>query len=651
MKRDDLPSLTAAGTACRGVDPVSLLQRQLERERRARKSAEALLESKSREVYDANQRLLGLNADLAAANDELRSEVEMRCQAERHLTIYAEAVRSTGEAVIVTDRHGAIIEVNPAYQHAVGRVREELIGTRLYADEHLDATLWRALREDGHWAGEVMDRRRNGESFPSWVQINSLRDENGAASHFVCVARDMTALKRSEQQLKRLAFYDTLTQLPNRALFNDRLGAALEAARRSGSLTAVAYLDLDRFKDVNDTLGHPAGDRLLVEVAQRVLRCVRSCDTLARLGGDEFTILLTQLDRPTDALVIAERVIDAVSRPVMMGQQAVCVGASMGLAFFPDDAETADELHKRADIALYEAKQGGRGQCRVFDAAMLDKGGGRLSLSVMLDAALKHDEFRLVYQPIVRPATGHTDSVEALIRWQRPDGETILPSQFIRHAEECGLIRRIDCWVLEHACAAAARWHSGGGQAPRLCVNLSAVSVQQPGMPRLVAGILERTGLAPEWLELEITETAVIADPDLAGRVLQEIAQLGVGLSLDDFGVGYSSLSHLTRFPIHSVKLDRSFIERIGVDAASEEVIRGVVELTRKLGVRMIAEGIEQPLQQAFLARLGCELMQGFRFARPMAEAHLRAWLNSAPRTIVADLAVGDFGRADHFVV
>jgi len=640
MKRDELPAPTASAAAT-GGDELALLQRQLQRERRARKSAEALLETKSREVYAANQRLLGLNAELGAANDGLRSEVELRRQAERHLTIYAEAVRSTGEAVIVTDPQGTIIEVNPAYEHFVGRAREELIGQRLYADGGPDATLWNALRESGHWTGELLDRRRNGESFPSWVLINALRDDSGAASHYVCVARDMTALKQSEQQLKRLAFYDTLTQLPNRALFNDRLGIALEAARRSGKLTAVAYLDLDRFKDVNDTLGHPAGDRLLVEVADRLSRCVRSCDTVARMGGDEFTILMTQLDGQADAIAVAERVIDAVSRPVSIGGHPVCVGASMGLVFFPEDADTSDELHRRADIALYEAKQGGRSQYRLFDASMLGKDGERMSLTVMIDAALKQGEFRLVYQPIVCPASGRIDSVEALLRWQRSTGETVAPGQFIRHAEECGLIRRIDCWVLENACAAAMRWQAGAHGAPRVCVNLSAVSVQQTAMPRLIASILERTGLAPDRLELEITETAVIANPEAVRRVLDEIVALGVGLSLDDFGTGYSSLSYLTRFPIQCVKLDRSFVERIGNDAPCEEVIRSVLELTRKLGLRVIAEGIEQPAQQEFLARMGCELMQGFYLGRPMPEAQLQALLGGRHAEVLECTATG----------
>ncbi len=291
------------------------LARQLERERQARKSAEALLESKSLEIYEANHALLRMNAtleqrvhertrEIQEANEGLRSEIELRKDAERQLKIYAEVIRSTGEAVVITDLSGKIIEVNPAYEHAIGRTREEVIGRSLYGtnsdhdSEKFHRELWCALEAHGHWTGEVLDRRSNGESFPSWALINVVRDERGDPVHYVCVSRDITVLKESEHQLQKLAFYDSLTGLPNRALFNDRLCIALASAERQQSLMAVIYLDLDRFKYVNDTLGHPAGDRLLVEIGQRISRCIRTGDTLARMGGDEFTILLTRILAP-----------------------------------------------------------------------------------------------------------------------------------------------------------------------------------------------------------------------------------------------------------------------------------------------------------------------------------------------------------------
>jgi len=592
-------------------EPAQLV-RQLERERRARKSAEALLESKSLELYEASQ----------------------------SLKIYAEVVRCTGEAVIITDLAGTIVDVNPAYENFIGRSRDELVGTPLYGGvptegaEGSHGELWHVLRTCGRWTGELLDRRSNGESFPSWVLINAVRDERGEPVHYVCVARDITALKQSEEQLKRLAFYDTLTQLPNRALFNDRLGVALQGAGRRQALVAVVYLDLDRFKDVNDTLGHPAGDRLLVEISRRLETCVRAVDTVARMGGDEFTILLTDLDTEADAVGVVERILEMVGRPVALGDDTVRVGASLGLSFFPKDGQNAEALQQAADLALYQAKQGGRGQYRAFGPEMHAKGNSRLSLSVQIDAALTNDEFTLAYQPIVNLTTGQVEGVEALIRWLRPDGESIAPAQFIPHAEEAGLIKRIDSWVLERACRDAVRWQQGDNRGLRVSVNLSAVSVQQPHMARVIEDILQRTGLAPSLLSLEITETAVISNPDAVRRALDDVVRLGVGVSLDDFGTGYSSLSYLTRFPINCIKLDRTFVERIGRDPASEEVITSLLGLARKLKLKVVAEGIEDPGQQDFLSRVGCDLMQGFFFGRPMAGDQLLGWLASKRRAL-----------------
>jgi diguanylate cyclase (GGDEF)-like protein/PAS domain S-box-containing protein len=592
---------------------------------------------------ELEQRVLERTQELRDANIGLRSEIELRKEAERHLMIYSEVIRSTGEAVAITDLDGKIIEVNPAYENAIGRSREELIGTGLYKNEwgrepeESYRALWNAVETESRWTGEVLDHRSNGESFPSWALINAVRDEGGNPTHYVCVSRDITELKQSEQQLQKLAFYDTLTQLPNRALFNDRLRVALAGAQRQHTLMAVMYVDLDRFKDVNDTLGHAKGDRLLIEVAKRIGHCIRAADTLARMGGDEFTILLTHLGSEADAVRIAERIVEIVGLPVPLDEKTVQVGASIGISFYPTDGQDADALQMHADLAMYEAKEGGRGQYRVFSAEMGGKGKDRLSLNVQLDAALTNEEFTLYYQPLVNATTGVVESVEALIRWQKPGEEPILPDKFIRHAEQSGLIKKIDCWVLERACRDAIGWMHDDGTGPSVCVNLSAVSIQQPNMAKIIADILQRTGLPPRLLNLEITETAVIADPYAARRVLEDIVALGVGMSLDDFGTGYSSLSYLTRFPINCIKLDRVFVDRIGKDKASEELIRSLVELAGRLKLRVVAEGVEKQNQQDFLADVGCDLMQGFHFVRPMPNRDLPNWLSSYCRSEVAD--------------
>lgn len=570
--------------------------------------------------------------ELSAANDGLRTEIVLRREVERTLRIYAEVIRSTGEAVAITDLAGEIIEVNPAYEHAVGRTSDELVGTHVHG---LDSgtpqarEIWRALEREGRWNGEILDRRGSGELFPSLVQINAVQGESGGRSRYVCVSRDITAAKQSEQQLQRLAFYDPLTELPNRALFLDRLQVALAGAQRQSCLVGVMYIDLDHFKDVNDSLGHQAGDRLLIEVGQRLSSCVRAVDTVARMGGDEFTVLLTQLTDASEAEEVAQRVIKLLQEPVRLGEQLVHVGASVGISVYPHHGRDAAALQMHADQAMYEAKNGGRGQYRTYSDEMSARSGVRLQLATAIEAALDNDEFTLAYQPIVGAVSRLTDHVEALIRWTGPDGNPIPPSTFIPYAEESGLIRRIDQWVLERACTDAASWRAAG-HTSGVCVNLSALTVQHADLVPLVAGVLQRTGLEPQGLTIEITETAVVADPYAARRALEAVMALGVAVSVDDFGTGYASLSYLTMFPISCIKLDRSFVERIGKDSASEEVIRSMLELARKLRLDVVAEGIELADQQNFLGDVGCNHLQGFLLARPMGLEQLCDWFDQA---------------------
>lgn len=575
--------------------------------------------------------LAASNQALGDANQALHSEIERRKEAEAYLRIYAEVIRSTGEAVAITDLNGNIIEANPAYERAIGRSREEMIGTALYPAHNADENdgyrqLWHSVKTDGHWAGELLDRRSNGESFPIWARINTVWAENRKPLHYVCVSRDITTLKQSEQQLKKLAFYDTLTGLPNRALFKDRLGVAMASALRQKAMAAVIFVDLDRFKYVNDTLGHALGDRVLIEVGLRIGRCIRDTDTVARMGGDEFTVLLTHIESEAEAVHVAKRIIAVLEASIPLDDAMAYVGASLGISVFPKDGQDAESILKKADMAMYEAKEAGRGQYRVFRQEMLARGDKRLSLSVQIDAALKNDEFTLHYQPVIDMATGQPDSMEALIRWQRPEG-MVFPEKFIPHAEEAGLIRRIDCWVLERACRDAMDWRTEAGRSMGVRVHLSAASMQQTDMEKTIVDILQRTGLPASLLHLEFKETAMIAAPHSERRTLEEIAALGVRLSVDNFGAGYFSLSYLAKFPINCIKLDRLFIERIGKDKASEEVIQSLLELAHKLGLNVVAEGVEQQSQKVFLADAGCTLMQGFYFKRPVASHQLNRWL------------------------
>ena len=586
---------------------------------------------------------LGSRADdLARRHQEtsraLHGETRRREEAERHLSVYAEVIRTTGEAVAITDAAGALIEVNPAYEDALGRSREELIGTHLYPieaghdNEELHRTLWQAVETQGRWTGEVLAHRGNGDAFPSWVQVTALRDAGGAPSHYVSVSRDISALKSSEEQLQRLAFYDNLTRLPNRALFNDRLRVALAGAERQRDLIAVMYLDLDGFKEVNDTLGHAAGDRLLIEIGERIGRCIRASDTLARTGGDEFTILLTRAGSTGDVTLIAERIVEAVAQPMQVDEGTARVGTSIGISFYPRDGQDAETLQLKADLAMYKAKKAGRGQYRVFEGEVAGGGRERLSLTAQLEEALASNELVVFYQPIVNTSSGEVERAEALLRWRKPGSGLMLPDGFIPHAQESGLIRKIDAWVLERACADARKWLDRE-PGPSVCVNLSAASVQQPNLPQVVAGALERTGLSARQLGLEVTENAIVRDPHTTREALAEIVALGVGLAIDDFGTGYSSLNYLARFPIDCIKLDRALVDRIGRDPSGDDALRDLLALARRLNIRVVAEGVEQAEQQTLLSALGCTLMQGYRFVRPMPGDMFPDWLASNRRS------------------
>ncbi|MDB5581172.1 MAG: hypothetical protein JWR80_6348 [Bradyrhizobium sp.] len=583
---------------------------------------------------ELERRVLLRTEELRHANGELVSEVALRGEAQRHLRIYSEVVRSTGESIMITDPDGLVIEINPAYQRATGRSREEAIGKSFYLtgrDSQLDEFyqgLWSELKAEGYWSGEINERRRDGQVFPCWALFNVVRDEDGHPTHYVCVMRDITKLKENEHELEKLAFHDSLTGLPNRALFKDRLNVALAGAIRQRTILGVICLDLDRFKYVNDTLGHAAGDKLLIEISQRIGKCLRGSDTLARMGGDEFTVLLPHLATEGDAVEIASRIVESAGQAVQLGDQMAYVGASIGISYFPKDGDDAEAMQKNADMAMYEAKAAGRNQYCVFSPDMRTKGNRRLSLSVQIGNALINNEFTLVYQPMLNSSTGRPEGVEALIRWQTADGDWIAPGVFIPHAEQVGLIKKLDCWVLERACSDAKNWQEREGSNLAVCINLSAVSIQQPDMARLIKDILARTGLSPSRLNLEITENAVKADPNAAQAMLEEITSLGVGFSVNDFGTGYSSLSYLSQFPINCLKLDRLFIERIGKDRASEEVIRTLLQLAKKLNLRVVAEGVEQSSQEKFLVEAGCEIMQGYHFVRPMNGDELAKWLS-----------------------
>ncbi|WP_024300963.1 bifunctional diguanylate cyclase/phosphodiesterase [Pseudogulbenkiania sp. MAI-1] len=568
-------------------------------------------------------------------------DASWRRQAEKDLRLYAEVIRSTGEAVAIADPEGHIIEVNPAYAVACGAAREELIGKPLFHTTQglLGAPALRelqhALGESGCWSGELPGRRQDGERFISWVTLNELRNERGRLLHTVWISRDITLLKQGERELQRLAFYDPLTGLANRALFADHLQMALAGARREPGQLAVMYIDLDRFKSVNDTLGHPAGDRLLSEVAGRLRGVVRDADTLARLGGDEFTVLLAELHGEEQALQVAARIIQSVSQPVLLDGQELFVSASVGIAFFPQHGDDADTLCRHADMALYEAKLAGGGQCSLFNREMQQRSSQRLAFGVRLDAALGRNELSLCYRPL---SVDGTPMVEALPCWNQPDGSVLMPEDFLGQAEEAGLSQTLNQWMLRQACRDGGDWQQQGRNVS-LTVRLSGAGGLQAGLPDLLRDILLQTGLAPSRLTIGIDEGQLMRNPELGRAVLQQLAGLGVSLFMDGFGTSYVSLSQLTRLPLRHLTLDREFLRHLGQEHGRAGLLETLLQLAQLLKLQVVASGVEDEEQQALLRAAGCRLVPVAPADLLLAGDEVPEWLGRQLRRTTSDPA------------
>jgi len=437
------------------------------------------------------------------------------------------------------------------------------------------------------------------------------------------VLQDISERKRFEQKLSEMASFDNLTGLPNRNLLNDRLGQALAHAHRNNSLVAVGFVDLDRFKVINDTLGHEAGDELLKEIARRLSGCLRSCDTVARQGGDEFVVVLTDLARAEDASIVAQKLLDALSPPMTLNGREIVPGASLGFAIFPQDGDTLQALLMAADKAMYSAKHAGRGQYRFFDPEMNRAAANWLEVGAELHHALERDEFELHYQPKLNLRTGAITGVEALIRWRSPDLGLVPPNKFIPILEETGLILEVGEWVIARACRQARLWQEQGLPPLRIAVNLSPRQFQQRDLAQRIRTIIDQPDFLPEYLELEITESMVMQNVERAIATLEELRQTGIRIAIDDFGTGYSSLAVLKRFPVDCLKVDRSFVRDIPDDADDMAITRSVILLAHSMGLSVVAEGVETEAQRSFLVECGCDEMQGFLFSKPLPPAEL----------------------------
>lgn len=558
-------------------------------------------------------------------------DVTERKRAEDILRLAATVFETTTEAIMVTDADNKVKAVNPAFTRITGYSVVEILGRnpRLLSSGHHDGDfyrrMWESLEATGHWQGEIWNRRKSGEVYPEWLSIATIYGDEGRVVERVAVFSDITKRKKDEEQIRRQANFDALTGLPNRTLFLDRLSRAIATARREGWLIGLLFVDLDRFKAVNDSMGHVYGDRLLEQVAGRLTTCVRESDTVARLGGDEFTIILPDVGRAEDAAMIAEKIIERLATPFTIESNDLFIGASVGITLYPSDAEDAATMLRHSDIAMYRAKEAGRNGYRFFTQEMNTHAVERSRLERDLRRALERGQLELHYQPIVDLDSGEVVSAEALLRWHHPERGDVSPETFIPLAEETGLIGPIGEWVLWTACTHAASWQKPGLPSLAVSVNLSSRQIKLGLSVETVSRVLRETGLDPHLLTFEITESLIMDDAEHSIAWLNALKETGVKISIDDFGTGYSSLSYLKRFPVDTVKIDRSFVRDVTEDPDDAILVGAIIAMTHSLKMKVVGEGGETPEQVAFLRSHGCNMMQGYYYGRPVAPEEFSA--------------------------
>lgn len=529
------------------------------------------------------------------------------------------------EGIMITDAEGTILYVNPAFTAITGYTEEEVRGKnpRLLKSGRHDAffyrQMWESVRRTGQWRGEIWNRRKNGEIYPEWLTISAIKNEKGRITHYVAVFTDITERKRYEEQIKHQALHDPLTDLPNRRLFHDRLAHAIREAKETQRKVAVLFLDLDRFKNINDTLGHILGDELLRHVAKRLSSCVPREGVLARIGGDEFAVLLPALTARAEAERVAKDIVDRFTQPIALGERSLYVSISVGISLYPDDGDDCPTLIKNADMAMYCAKEEGGNRYRFFTPGMRLETVQRWQLENGMRQALELGELQLVYQPQVEAQTGRMVGVEALLRWHHPEQGVMSPATFIPLAEETGFIVPIGDWVLRTACAQAKAWQEAGLPPIRVAVNLSARQFQEGRLEATVRRVLAETGLEPQFLELEITEGIMMTNHTQTVEQLHRLKALGVKVAIDDFGTGYSSLGYLKKFPIDTLKIDKSFIRDCTDVPEDAAIVKAVIALAKNLNIPVVAEGVENPRQLAFLCAEGCDVIQGYLYSPPVS--------------------------------
>lgn len=537
----------------------------------------------------------------------------------------------TREGVLVTDAQGLIVHVNRAFMEITGYRRDDVMGQQpslFKSGRHSSLfyqQMFQALERTGEWSGEIWNRRKSGEIYPQWQTIRVIHDDHGHISHYVAVFSDISAIKNSEHELAHLAHHDPLTDLPNRLLFTDRTEQALASAQIHKRGCALLLLDLDHFKIINDSLGHNVGDQLLKLVAERLQSLFGPGVTLARLGGDEFAVLAESCPQVVQAAALAQRMLDVMKQPFIFDGHQLFVSASIGISLFPNDALSAEQLLRNADSALFKAKGVGRESYALYTEELTAHAQNRVEVASELRRALEQQELRVYYQPVHDLTGSRLVGLEALVRWQHPERGLVPPIEFIPIAERTGLIAEIDAWVMDQACRQMCQWLADGLRLSFVAVNVSSRLFARRELYEQVAQVLHDTGLDPAFLELEVTESAVMDDPEAALEQLHRLRELGLRLAIDDFGTGYSSLLRLKRLPVQKLKIDQGFVAGLPWDEDDMAIVRVVIALAKSMGMQVQAEGIEQVEQARFLLEQGCDLGQGYWFGRPIP-AHEIDW-------------------------
>jgi diguanylate cyclase (GGDEF)-like protein/PAS domain S-box-containing protein len=560
-------------------------------------------------------------------------DITRRKQQEAELRLWAKVFEGSNEAILITDANLNIVLVNKTYEKITGFTEDEVLGVDtakvgLHLHTHsFFRNMLSVLRERGYWQGELTNQRKNGEKFPTWYSISQVLNSEGQPENYIAIFSDISERKKSRERIDFLAHHDSLTELPNRALLNDRLEMAINTAKRRKEKVGILFIDLDRFKNINDSLGHAAGDQILRQTAARLSDAVRTDDTVARLGGDEFVVLLPRVRDERSLAEVAIKLREELLVPYILEDMPLHLSPSIGIAVYPEDGDTPSTLIKNADAAMYLAKEKGRNNYQFYTPVLNARTLDRLKLEYDLRSALELGQFELHYQPQVMAGSKKLYGAEALVRWRHPERGLVPPNHFIPLAEETGLIIPLGAWVIAEAARQVNSWHHAGVADLVVSVNISALQFHQSGFLAEVRELLAKAGTKPSSIELELTESMLMSDMETSIQVLQAFRDLGYRIAIDDFGTGFSCLNYLRRLPANILKIDQSFVRDMQSDTASLAIVTSIIRLAESLGMDTIAEGVETAEEATLLVSQGCRLMQGYYFSKPLPPAQFEAWL------------------------